>query len=192
MSPRMTFALLLLPACAAAAAPSLQSRMRGATLGALVADAATLGTHYEYDAQRIAKFYGNEVGRRYFSPGEKTGGTTHGVGWGARNFHGGNGNGAPKAAGENTDYGDYVMLLLEHFAATATPVRAALDLTELIPRWQRSMTTWRSWICTQTKQTLAQIARGTSLDELGGMSNAMALRSPASLGYVKNVFYSRV
>ena len=34
-------------------AASLESRMRGATLGSLVADALTLGTHYEYDAAKI-------------------------------------------------------------------------------------------------------------------------------------------
>ena len=35
---------------------------------------------------------------------------THGVGWGDRNFHGGNGRGPPKRAGEQTDYGDYNIL----------------------------------------------------------------------------------
>jgi hypothetical protein len=90
--------------------PSKESRIRGAFFGALVADALTLGTHYEYDATKIKKFYG--VIDRYYAPGQKTGGQTHGVGWGARNFHGGNGNGPPKKAGEQTDYGDYCILIL--------------------------------------------------------------------------------
>ena len=33
-------------------------RIKGAMMGALVADALCLGTHYEYDAVRIQKFYG--------------------------------------------------------------------------------------------------------------------------------------
>jgi hypothetical protein len=47
------------------------------------------------------QFYGQID--RYYAPGEKTGGETHGVGWGQRNFHSGNGNGPSKAAGEQTD-----------------------------------------------------------------------------------------
>jgi hypothetical protein len=86
------------------------SAIRGAMMGSLVADALTLGTHYEYDAEKIERFYGGLD--RYYAPGEKTGGQTHGVGWGARNFHGGNGNGPPKRAGEQTDYGDYNILVL--------------------------------------------------------------------------------
>jgi len=63
-----------------------------------VADSLSLATHYEYDASKIKKFYGKVD--TYMAPGEKTGGETHGVGWGARNFHDGNGNGPAKRAGE--------------------------------------------------------------------------------------------
>jgi len=77
-------------ASSAAAPPSLQSRVRGAYFGAVVADALTLGTHYEYDAEKIKKFYGGID--RFYAPGEKTGGETHGIGWGARNYHGENEN----------------------------------------------------------------------------------------------------
>ena len=54
--------------------------MKGAFLGSLVADALALSTHYEYDAVKIKKFYGKID--KYYAPGEKTGGQTHGVGWG--------------------------------------------------------------------------------------------------------------
>lgn len=37
----------------------------------------------------------------------RVGGKTHGIGWGSRNYHGGNGRGPAKKAGEQTDYGDY-------------------------------------------------------------------------------------
>merc|ERR1711871_1680788 len=125
------------------ASPDVDSRIRGAMMGSLVADALTLGTHYEYDAVKIQKFYGKLD--RYYAPGEKTGGETHGVGWGARNFHNGNGNGPAKKAGEHTDYGDYNILLLEHLAATSDAPRR-IDLKELVPRWQQRLQTWRSWI----------------------------------------------
>jgi ADP-ribosylglycohydrolase len=54
--------------------------LKGAFLGSLVADALALSTHYEYDAVKIKKFYGKID--KYYAPGEKTGGQTHGVGWG--------------------------------------------------------------------------------------------------------------
>lgn len=58
--------------------PSIEDRIRGAMLGSLVADALSLGTHYEYDATKIKRFYGDID--RYYAPGERTGGETHGVG----------------------------------------------------------------------------------------------------------------
>jgi len=159
--------------------PSKESRMRGAFMGSLVADALTLGTHYEYDAAKIKQFYG-EIDR-YYAPGEKTGGETHGVGWGGRNFHGGNGNGPAKKAGEQTDYGDYCILILEYLASIADQTHR-IELSELIPMWQNRLKTWRAWMCTQTKQTLQQVKQGTPFDQLGGWSNAMSLRIPAAFG----------
>ena len=154
--------------------PTTADRVRGAFVGALVADALSLATHYEYDATRIRKFYG--AIDRYYAPGEKTGGTTHGVGWGARNFHDGNGNGPAKQAGEQTDYGDYNLLVAEHLAAT--PVRP-FDVAEFLPRWREALATWRSWICTQTRLTYNQVAQGAPVSSLGGNSNAMSFRGAA-------------
>ena len=160
--------------------PATADRVRGAFVGALVADALSLATHYEYDATRIKKFYG--AIDRYYAPGEKTGGTTHGVGWGARNFHSGNGNGPAKEAGEQTDYGDYNLLVAEHLAATASPPRP-FDVSEFLPRWRDALATWRSWICTQTRLTYTQVAQGAPVSSLGGNSNAMSFRGAALLGY---------
>ena len=164
----------------ASAAPTKQSQIKGALLGALVGDALTLGTHYEYDAKKIRKFYGKID--QYYSPGQKTGGETHGVGWGARNFHNGNGRGAPKKAGEQTDYGDYNLLILEHLANTADKPRP-IALDELIPFWQEKLKTWRAWMCSQTKQTLQQVRQGVPHSRLGGRSNAMSIRGAAAYGY---------
>lgn len=120
---------------------------------------------------------------RYYAPGEGTGGTTHGVGWGARNYHNGNGVGPPKRAGEQTDYGDYSLLLAEHLAATAESAPSAMDLAALLPRWRKAMSSWRSWMCTQTKQALQKLAQGYPADRLGGPSNAMAVRSAAAIAF---------
>jgi len=161
--------------------PTTESLIEGAFFGALVADALTLGTHYEYDAQKIKQFYGKLD--KYYAPGEKTGGQTHGVGWGQRNYHGGNGRGPAKRAGEQTDYGDYNILILEHLAAHPSE---KIDLTKLIPRWQDRLKTWRAWMCTQTKQTNEQVMQGVPLDRIGGMSNAMAIRHAAAYAAFKS------
>lgn len=162
---------------------SIKDKIRGAYFGAVVADALTLGTHYEYDAKRIKKFYG--AIDRYYAPGEKTGGTTHGVGWGARNYHGGNGRGPPKRAGENTDYGDYNLLVLEHLSAENSGKTASetFSLKTFIPRWKESLKTWRAWMCTQTKLTLRQVQQGIPYEQLGGNSNAMAIRSASAYAF---------
>lgn len=179
---RSLFALAVVVArCLGATEPSKESKMRGSMLGALVADALSLATHYEYDAVKIRKYYG--AIDRYYAPGEKTGGETHGVGWGARNFHNGNGNGPAKRAGENTDYGDYTLLVAEHLAATADPPSTTFDVAAFLPRWRTALASWRSWICTQTKQTYQQVSQGVPVDRLGGNSNAMAMRSAAALAY---------
>mmetsp|Transcript_33905 Transcript_33905/g.54730 ORF Transcript_33905/g.54730 Transcript_33905/m.54730 type:complete len:400 (+) Transcript_33905:27-1226(+) len=155
--------------------PAVGSQIEGAFFGALVADALTLGTHYEYDAIKIKQYYGNID--KYYAPGEKTGGQTHGVGWGQRNYHGGNGRGPAKVAGEQTDYGDYNILILEHLAAHPN---TRIELSTLIPRWQTRLQTWTAWMCSQTKQTNDQVTQGVPLDQIGGGSNAMAIRHAAA------------
>lgn len=181
MLARATLGVLFAAAVPAAAErPSKESAVRGAMMGSLVADALCLGTHYEYDAVKIQKFYGRLD--QYYAPGEKTGGETHGIGWGGRNFHGGNGKGPPKRKGEQTDYGDYNILVLQHLANTASRPRQ-FSLAEFIPTWQQRMRTWTAWMCTQTKQTLQQVTQGVPHNQLGGNSNAMAVRSAGMFGY---------
>ena len=166
---------------AVVSSPTLASRIEGAYFGSLVADALCLGTHYEYDAQKIANFYGKLD--MYYAPGEKTGGQTHGVGWGARNYHGGNGRGPPKRAGENTDYGDYQSLMLK-IMYERLPKTGPLSVQEdIIPLWRESLKTWRAWMCTMTKRTAQQVDRGVPASQLGGHSNAMAVRFAAAYAY---------
>ena len=154
-----------------------QEAIKGAFFGALVGDALCLGSHYEYDAQKIWKAYGNKPIEKFMSPGEMMGGQTHGIGWGERNYHPG------KKAGGTTDYGDYNILVLEHLAATAEPTRE-FDVAALIPHWMNRLThNWGSWICTMTRETFAQVQAGTPVEKLGGISNAMAIRHVAAHGY---------
>lgn len=156
---------------------NLKDKIRGAYYGALVADALCLGSHYEYDATKIKQAYGGEMIQRYMAAGEQMGGETHGIGWGARNYHPG------AIAGDQTDYGEYNVLMLEHLAKSADSPRA-FDVTELLPTWQKRLTNdWKQWICTQTKLTFQQVQQGTPVSQLGGNSNAMALRFAPVFSY---------
>ena len=146
-------------------------------MAAIVADALCLGSHYEYDAHKISKAYGYKPIERFMSPGEMMGGQTHGIGWGERNYHPG------KKAGGTTDYGDYNIVILEHLAATAQPPRA-LSVAALIPHWMHRLENgWGSWICTMTRETYAQVKQGVPIEQLGGISNAMAIRHVAAHAY---------
>merc|ERR1719326_64000 len=115
-SPTMRIALLASAAASEefsnSSTPELtrQDRIRGAFFGALVADALTLGSHYEYDAEAIKRAYGGKPINQFLAPGDRMGGSTHGVGWGRRNYHPG------QKAGDQTDYGEYNVLMLEYFA----------------------------------------------------------------------------
>ncbi|MDO9304977.1 MAG: ADP-ribosylglycohydrolase family protein [Sulfuricurvum sp.] len=157
-----------------------EEAIRGAFFGALVGDALCLGSHYEYDAQKIFRAYGDKPIEKFMSPGEMMGGQTHGIGWGERNYHPG------KSAGGTTDYGDYNVVVLEHLSSTAVPPRA-FDVSTMIPHWMNRLENgWGSWICTMTKETYGQVRQGVPVERLGGISNAMAIRHVAAHGYYEN------
>jgi len=165
--------LFLVLHAAAETPPSKESRIKGAFFGSLVADALTLGSHYEYDAKVIKKAYGGTISR-YMAPGEEMGGTTHGVGWGRMNYHPG------QKAGDQTDYGEYNVLVLEHLAKRKDK-KGPIDLKELVPHWKKRLeSNWGAWKCSQTKQTLQQVSQGVDVNRLGGGSNAMAVRHAAA------------
>lgn len=154
--------------------------IKGAFFGSIVGDALCLGSHYEYDAKKIYEAYGQKPIEKFMNPGEMMGGQTHGIGWGERNYH------PAKTAGGTTDYGDYNILVLEHLAATANPARA-FSVQDLIPHWMNRLeNSWGSWICTMTKETYSQVKHGTKVENLGGISNAMAIRHVAAHGYYES------
>ncbi len=151
--------------------------IKGAFFGALVGDALCLGSHYEYDAPKIMRAYGDKPIEKFMSPGEMMGGQTHGIGWGQRNYHPG------KTAGGTTDYGDYNIVVLEHLSCTSNPKRA-FNVASMIPHWMNRLENgWGSWICTMTKETFMQVKQGVPVERLGGISNAMAIRHVAAHGY---------
>ena len=109
-----------------------EDKIRGAFYSALIADALCLGSHYEYDAPKIKQAY-NGIIDEYMAPGEQMGGQTHGVGWGARNYHPGT------VKGDQTDYGEYNVLVLEHLAQ-GVDIPHSFDVSEFIPLWQQRLT----------------------------------------------------
>ena len=154
-----------------------QDSIRGAFFASIVADALCLGSHYEYDAKKIYKAYGEKPIEKFMSPGEMMGGMTHGIGWGEQNYHPG------KKAGGTTDYGDYNILILEHLANTANPIQE-FDVKAIIPHWMNRLeNSWGSWICTMSRETYAQVKRGVRVEDLGGYSNATAIRHVAAHAY---------
>eukprot|EP00943_MAST-04B_sp_MAST-4B-sp1_P006562 g6562.t1 len=154
----------------------LKDRISGAYFGTLISDSLCLGSHYEYSAEAIKKAYGNKVIDKLYGPGEKMNGSTHGVGWGRRNYHPG------MKAGDQTDYGLYNVLTLEYLSSRNDDVKTApVDLVDLIPMWKTRVTTnWGAWVCTMTRTTLQQVNQGFRYTNLGGMSNAMSMRSAAA------------
>jgi len=159
---------------------SKQDSIKGAFFSAIVADALCLGSHYEYDAKKIYKAYGEKPIEKFMSPGEMMGGMTHGIGWGEQNYH------PKKSAGGTTDYGDYNILILEYLASISSPPKA-FDVQGLIPHWMNRLeNNWGSWICTMTRETYAQVKKGVSSSNLGGYSNATAIRHVAAHAYYEN------
>ena len=141
--------------------------------------------HYEYDARAIKQAYGGRDIHSYLGPGERMGGSTHGVGWGRRNYHPG------QRRGDNTDYGLYTEVVLQFLASSgATRRNAPFDLDGFVPFWRARLEKpeghpehWGAWRCTQTRQALDKVRRGeTNYGRLGGNSNAMGVRGAAFLG----------
>jgi len=156
---------------------SKEDSIRGAFFSSIVADALCLGSHYEYDAKKIFKAYGEKPIEKFMSPGEMMGGMTHGIGWGEQNYHPG------KKAGGTTDYGDYNILVLEHLASISNPPRE-FKVQNIIPHWMNRLeNSWGSWICTMTRETYSQVRQGVSIENLGGFSNATAIRHVAAHAY---------
>jgi hypothetical protein len=98
-----TLVCLSMSSSTASVQHSAHIRIQNALKAGLIADALALGGHYEYDAAKIKTRGGFE---NFAPPGQDN----HGVGWGTANYHPG------KKAGDLTDAGDVVLMLLRHLA----------------------------------------------------------------------------
>jgi len=170
-------------AVSADSAATKEDRIHGAVLGALVSDSLSLGSHYEYDAIKIKQAYGGKSIDTLLAPGERMGGSTHGVGWGQRNYHPG------QSAGGNTDYGLGNLFFLEYLAGKGKGKAFSID-SYVHDYWLDQYKGWQqgkcracaSWLDTMVKTVLSNMEKGVPLDRAGGMSNGQVVRFAASLG----------
>ena len=155
---------------------SKKDRIRGIFFGALVADALCLGTHYEYDAAKIKDAY-QGIMDRYMTRDELFGGETDTDGVDrTQNLH-------PKTiAGDQTDYGEYNVLVLEHLHRISP---AEFTVSTLLPEWKNRFMIgeWKQRISAETRHVFMQLGTGTPVSLLGGDSNAMALRYASVFAY---------
>lgn len=174
-----------------------KDRIIGAIIGSLVSDALCLGTHYEYNATKIKTTHRGDVigGSRFLSPGEMMGGKTHGIAWGSRNYHPG------KKAGDNTDYGEQNIILLEYLEKAylggigfigGGRVDVSFSLIDFfyshwrlqyIPDWQSgSCRACGAWIDLNTKTLLRNIGKGLKLHVSAGNTANQIIRFVGALG----------
>jgi ADP-ribosylglycohydrolase len=88
-------------------------------------------------------------------------------------------------SGDQTDYGEYNVLILEHLANSASNPHP-FSVEELLPTWQSRMQNWKQWVCTQTRQALQKVSQGAPVSQLGGQSNAMAIRYASAFAYYED------
>jgi ADP-ribosylglycohydrolase len=121
------------------------------------------------------------------------GGQTHGIGWGQRNYHPG------KKSGDNTDYGEQNIFLLEYLAETTTTTPASqhkpFDINDYVTSyWLQQYNGYQSgqcracgaWIDTMVKTVLSNLDRGIPLAKAGGMSNGQVVRFSGALATYKD------
>jgi hypothetical protein len=95
------------------------------------------------------------------------GGMTHGVGWGARNYHPG------KGAGDNTDYGDGNLFFLEYLAGGGSSRRPFSIEHYVNTHWKKQYEGWHNGQCRGCKAWLDTMVRsvvgqGTGRSEWSG------------------------
>lgn len=150
----------------------LRDQLEGAVFGALVGDALALGSHYEYDSQKIWRAYGGSAIRNLDKPGSKnrTPGWKGGAGM---NFH------PTKGAGDLTDYGDNAIFLLETLAADEA---GRWDAAAFARHWKRTHETYEGYRTMATRHTYQNLREGLSgvyaasdVDDMGGATRTVGL-----------------
>ena len=169
---------------------SKKDRLRGIFFGALVADALCLGSHFEYDAVAIQNAYSGKSMDQYRAPpGIPLSGTGQG---GAETDNVDSDSSSslrsqihhPRAiAGDQTDYGEYNVLVLEHLHRIAP---GEVSVSAFLPEWKNRIMLgdWKQRISAETRHVFVQLGTGTPVSQLGTEdSNTMALRYAAVFAY---------
>jgi ADP-ribosylglycohydrolase len=142
----------------------------------------------------IKHAYGGVISE-YMAPGEGIGGMNRDFEWGGLKYH------PAQKKGDQTNYGLYVLLVLEYFANYHSG-EGPINFETLLPLWTEKVTgtgqgTWGALFDEESKQALEKYVSDqgkctehcdkTFIKSLGGNSDSMALRSPAALGVFADI-----
>ena len=125
----------------------MNDRIKAAVLGAFIGDAIALGVHWVYNTGVIDKKFGRIDG--YLDPL-----TSHHKG---------------KRAGEQTHFGDQMLILMESVAAVQ-----GFDLTDFARRWRQMFETYTGYFDSATKDTLQNLSAGKDIFSCGSSSDELA------------------
>jgi len=125
----------------------MKNRINAMILGSFVADALSLGVHWVYNTNVIDRKFGRVD--RYHDP--------------LTSYHKG------KKAGEQTHYGDQMLVLMESVEADS-----GFDLNQFAERWRRFFETYSGYFDHATKDTLQHLAEGRDVQTCGSDSDDLA------------------
>ena len=125
----------------------MKDRINAMVLGSFVADALSLGVHWVYNTNVIDRKFGRVDG--YHDP--------------LTSFHKG------KQAGEQTHYGDQMLVLMESVEADS-----GFDLNQFAGRWRGLFETYTGYFDHATKDTLQHLAEGRDEQTCGSVSDDLA------------------
>jgi ADP-ribosylglycohydrolase len=126
---------------------TMKDRVDAMILASFVADALSLGVHWVYNTNVIDKKFGRVDD--YLDP--------------LTSFHKG------KKAGEQTHYGDQMLVLMDSLATDS-----GFDLASFARRWGRFFDTYTGYFDHATKDTRQHLAEGRSVKECGSASDDLA------------------
>ncbi len=127
----------------------MDERAHGMVWATFAADALALGAHWIYDPAVVRKRFGQVD--RYLAPGPDS-------------YHPG------KAAGDQTHYGDQMLVLLESLAENG----GRFHLDDFADRWRTLFRDYRGYVDKATKATLQRFAQGHGPEISGSSSSDLA------------------
>jgi ADP-ribosylglycohydrolase len=125
----------------------MKEKIEAAVWGSFIADALALGVHWVYNTRVIDKKFGRVDG--YQDP--------------LTSYHKG------KKAGEQTHFGDQMLVLLESVAAVN-----GFDLIDFSGRWRELFESYNGYFDGATKETLQHLSDGRDINSCGSSSDDLA------------------